>query len=389
MALVPLAYNLRSLRARWSSTLLTALSIAATVAVLGGMLCLQQGFATLFVERGRNDLVVLLRPGASAEGESFFPLEQVDQLVKGNPEFALDTDGQPLASGELFLAVRRPKQDGGEVNVPVRGVQAKSFAIHGDDIAIVQGRKFAPGADEVVVGHALVERIRDCRLGDVLTFNTTPFRVVGVMRGKGAQGSEVWGDAERLMAALQRSVLSRVIGKVKPGTDVDAMSVRLASDKQVAAKVETETAYLARQTTGLSGTLAAIAIVLCLIMGVGAIFTGVNAMFAAIASRTHEIGVLRSIGFRPGAIFLSFLVEALLLGLLGGVLGCLFILPLHGIQTGTMNFATFSEIAFGLRITPLVLGVSVAVAVLLGLLGGTIPAWRAARLRPTQALRRV
>ncbi len=387
MALVPLSYNLRSLRARLSSTLLTALSVAATVAVLGGMLCLQQGFATLFVERGRTDLVVLLRPGAKSEGESFFTLEHIDQLVKGNPEFALDSDGQPLASGELFLAVRRGKIDGGETNVPIRGVQAKTFAIHGDDLTVIEGRRFAAGADEVVVGQSLVERIQDCRVGDVLQLNTTPFRVVGVVRGKGAQNSEVWGDADRMMSALQRPVLSRVIAKLKPNTDIAALTARLKDSKQIAATVEVEQQYLQRQTSGLSGVIEGIAIALCVIMGIGAVFTGVNAMLAAIASRTHEIGILRAIGFRPGAIFVSFLFEALLLGLLGGVIGCLLLLPLHGIQTGTTNFQTFSEVAFGFRITPLVLGTSVVVAMLLGVIGGMFPAWRAARLRPTEALR--
>ena len=389
MALVPFSYNLRSLRARLSSTLLTALSVAATVAVLGGMLCLQQGFASLFTERGRTDLVVLLRDGASSEGESFFTVPQVDQLVKSHPEFAVDANGQPLASGELFLAVRRPKVDGGETNVPIRGVQAKSFELHGADLTIVEGRRFSAGSDEVVVGESLGARIRDCRMGDVLMLNTTPFRVVGVMRGKGAQGSEVWGDADRMMAALQRATLSRVIAQVKPGTDVPALAARLAVDKQVAAKVETERDYLVRQTSALSGLLGAIGVILSVIMGIGAIFTGVNAMLSAIASRTHEIGILRSIGFRPGAIFLSFLFEAVLLGLLGGVFGCLLILPLHGIQTGTTNFQTFTEVAFGFRITPLVLGVSVGVAIALGLIGGLLPAWRAAKMRPTEALRRV
>lgn len=388
MALVPFSYNLRSLRARLSSTLLTALSVAATVAVLGGMLCLQQGFASLFTERGRTDLVVLLRDGASSEGESFFTLPQVDQLVKSQPEFALDGNGQPLASGELFLAVRRFKVDGGETNVPLRGVQQKTFDLHGQDLTIVAGRRFSPGSDEVVVGESLGARIRDCRLDDVLMINTTPFKVVGVMRGKGAQGSEVWGDADRMMAALQRSTLSRVLAQVKPGTDVPALAARVAADKQVAARVETERDYLVRQTSALSGLMQGIGIALCVIMGIGAVFTGVNAMLSAIASRTHEIGILRAVGFRPGAIFLSFLCEAVLLGLLGGVLGSLLLLPLHGLQTGTTNFQTFTEVAFGFRVTPYVLGVSVGVAMLLGLLGGLWPAWRAARMTPTQALRR-
>lgn len=388
MALVPFAYNLRSLLARPSSTLLTVLGVAATVAVLGGMLCLQQGFAALLTERGRTDLAVVLRQGATSEGESGFARERADYLLKSTPEFDVDAGGKPLAAAELYLAVRRFKVDGGETNVPLRGVQEATFAIHGDDVRIVEGRRLQFGADEVIVGQGLTDRIRDCRVGDVLVFNTTPFRVVGVMQGKGAMNSEVWGDVNRMQEALQRPAFSRVIGKLKPGVDFAALRQRMDSDERVPAKVQTERDYLESQTKALSIALSAVGIFLGLVMGIGALFTGVNAMLAAVASRTHEIGVLRAIGFRSWAIFASFLLEAALLGLLGGVAGCLILLPLDGIQTGTTNFQTFTEIVFGFRLTPFVLIVAVIVALLLGVIGGTLPAWRASRLRPTEALRR-
>ncbi|MEZ5965237.1 MAG: FtsX-like permease family protein [Planctomycetota bacterium] len=381
MAHVPFAYNLRSLFARPASTVLTVLGIGATVAVLGGMLCLQQGFATLLVERGRADLAVVLRQGATSEGESGFSRERVDYLVKSTPEFE-------VAAAELYLAVRRAKVDGGEVNVPLRGVQEATFAIHGDDLQVVAGRKLQFGADEVMVGESLTDRIRDCRIDDVLVFNTTPFRVVGIMRGRGAMNSEVWGDVNRMQEALQRPSFSRVLAKVRPGTDFAALAKRMEGDERVPAKVQDERDYLQGQTMALSVALSLVGIFLGLVMGIGAVFTGVNAMLSAVASRTHEIGVLRALGFRSGAIFASFLLEAALLGLLGGAVGCLLLVPLNGIQTGTMNFQTFSEIVFGFRVTPFVVGVSVGVALLLGLLGGALPAWRASRLSATQALRR-
>lgn len=388
MALVPFAYNLRSLRARWTGSILTVLGIAATVAVLGGMLCLQQGFQALLTERGRTDLAIVLRPGATSEGESGFGRERADYLLKSSPEFALGSDGQPLASAELYLAVRRFKVDGGETNVPIRGVQPATFAIHGADVTVVDGRRFEFGADEVLVGQALVERIRDCHVGDVLVINTTPFRVAGVMRGRGAQSSEIWGDVNRMQEALQRPSFSRIIAKVKDDAAMAALTTRLAGDERVPAKVQSERDYLQSQTQMLSVTLAVVGIILAVIMGIGALFTGINSMLAAVASRTHEIGILRAIGFRGGAIFVSFVFEAVVLGLCGGVVGCLLLVPLHGVQTGTTNMQTFTEVAFGFQITPLVLGTSVVVACVLGLLGGTFPAWRAARLRPTEALRR-
>jgi putative ABC transport system permease protein len=389
MALVPLSYNIRSLRERASSTVLTVLSIAATVAVLAGMFSLQQGFALMFAERGRTDLVVFLRPGATSEGESGFPRDRGDVLKKSLPEIAIGPDGQPLASAELFLAIRRFKLDGGETNVAFRGVQPETFAIHGDDIRIVAGRRFDAGADELIVGQGLVDRIRDCGVDDVLVVNTTPFRVVGTFASKGQHESEIWGDADRLRQALERPEYSRVIATLRSGTDVAKLAERLANDQQVPAKVMTERAYLQGQTTGLSATFIAVGLALSILMGIAAVFTGTNSMLAAVAARTREIGILLSLGFRPWAVFVSFLFEAMMLGLCGGIVGCLLVVPLNGIRTGTMNVQTFSEIAFAFRLTPFVLGSAVLFALLLGLFGGAWPALRAARLAPTEALRRV
>ncbi len=389
MAVIPFAYNVRSLLGRGSATVLTVLSIAATVAVLAGMLSLQQGFATMFVERGRNDVAVFLRPGAGSEGESYLPKAMADELIKSTPEIAVPAEGAPFASAELFLAIRRAKVDGGEVNVGFRGVQPATFAVRADAFALTAGRRFDAGADELIVGAALGDRIRDCGVGDVLVVNTTPFRVVGTFTCSGQHDSEIWGDAERLREALERPTYSRVIAVLKPGTDVAALTQRLENDKRMPAKVQSEREYLASQTRVLSGMFVAVGSLLAMIMGLAAIFTGTNAMLAAVAARTHEIGILLSLGFRPWALFVSFLAEAALLGMLGGVLGCALVVPINGIRTGTMNFQSFSEIAFAFRITPTVVLWAVVFAVLLGVIGGAIPAWRAARLAPAAALRRV
>jgi putative ABC transport system permease protein len=387
MAFVPLSYNARSLVQRGSSTVLTVLGIAATVAVLAGMLSLQQGFATMFTSQGRDDLAVFLRQGATSEGESGFPRDRAQILIKETPEIATGADGQPLASAELFLAVRLFKLDGGETNVAIRGVQPRSFDVHGERLRIVEGQRFASGADEIIVGRALVGRIRDCRVGQVLMINTAPFRVAGVFDGPGQHRSEIWGDAERLMDALERPVFNRVLAKLRPDVDVAALAERQKADKRTPAKIVTERAYLESQTLALSATLIVLGSVLSLLMGTAAVFTGTNAMLASISARTREIGIMLALGFRPWALFASFLLEAALLGLIGGVAGCLLVLPLSGIETGTTNFQTFTEVAFAFRATPFALGIAVAFSVLLGLLGGAVPAWRAARLLPTHALR--
>ena len=385
--LVPFSYNLRSLFVRRASTFLTVAGIGATVAVVAGVLSLERGFQSLFAESGREDIAVFLRPGAQGEGDSFFTRNRALTLIKKVPEIAVDENEQPLAAIECYLAIRRNRIAGGETNVPVRGVQPQSLEIYGDDLRIIEGRAIEFGADEVLVGSKLPGRMQDCQVGDVIELNTTPFRVVGILDHEGSFSSEIWGDLDRMLEALQRSP-NRVVARVRDGVDIEELDVRMREDKEVPAKAMSERAYLTSQTAALSITLLALGGFLGIVMGLAAVFTATNTMLSAVSSRTHEIGILLSSGFRPFPIFLSFLLEALLLGLLGGIVGCLLALPLNGIETGTTNFNTFTEIGFAFSLTPAILGQSVAFAVLLGLFGGAIPAWRAARLTPTEALRR-
>lgn len=388
MALPPLSYTVRSLFVRRSSTILTVVGIGATVAVLAGVLALQQGFASLYEQAGRDGVVLFLRPGASSEGESGFSEPRGEILLKETPEIALDDKGQPLAAGEIYLAVRLEKTTGGETNVPIRGVMPQSFALAGDALRMVDGERFRPGTDEVIVGKDLQKRIAGCRVGEQIRINTVWFQVVGVFDYDGPFRSEIWGDLPRMQDALQRPGFSRVIAKLRPDASVEALSKRLETDQRVPAKVIAEQAYLEGQTLGLSYTLYALGIFLAVVMGTAAVFTGTNTMLAALSARQHEIGVLLSIGFRPLPIFCSCVLEALLLGLMGGAVGCLIALPLHGVGTGTTNFQTFTEVAFAFRITPMVLGTAVSFALILGLIGGLFPAWQAARKDPVEALRR-
>ncbi|MFM1870919.1 MAG: hypothetical protein RL398_341 [Planctomycetota bacterium] len=387
MALVPFRYNLRSLFVRSSSTVLTVCAIGATVAVLAGMLSLQQGFLTLFQERGRDDLAVFLRRGATSEGESGITREQCEILTKEIDAIERDANGKPLASAELYLAVRLRKFDGGETNVAIRGVEPETFAIHGDDLRIVDGKNFVPGTDELIVGRGLIERIADCKVGDTLRINTGTFRIAGVFEGKGGYTSEIWGDLERLGEALERPVRSRILAKMRQGADLKALETRYDQDLRVQPKIQSEREYLKSQTGRLSLTFSILGGFLAVIMGIAAVFTGTNSMLAAIGARTHEIGILKAIGYRPFAIFAAFLFEAVLLGVLGGVFGCLLVLPFQGAETGTMN-QTFSEVTFAFRTTPSVMIDAILFAGALGLVGGLFPALRAARMTPTQALRR-
>jgi len=387
MAFVPIRYNVRSLFVRFSSTCLTVLAVGATIAVFAGMLSLQQGFAVLFQERGRTDLALFMRQGATSEGESGVTRTQCSILKKEVPEIERGADGNPLASAEMYLAVRLRKFDGGETNVAIRGVEQATFAIHGDDITITEGENFTPGSDELIVGGGLLDRIANCRVADTLKINTVTFRIVGTFAGKGGYQSEIWGDLDRLSEALERPVRSRVLARVAPDTDLAAIEARYDEDLRLQPKVINERDYLASQTSSLSGRFLFVGRFLALIMGIGAIFTGTNSMLATIGARTHEIGILKAVGYQPRAIFLSFVGESLLLGVLGGVVGCLIILPFQGAETGTMN-STFSEVTFAFRTTPTAMLESIGFAASLGIIGGLLPAWRASRMTPTQALRR-
>jgi putative ABC transport system permease protein len=404
--LVPISYNLRSLFVRKSATLLTVFGVGATVAILSGTLALQQGFQHMFTVGGREDIAVFLRPGATNEGDSQFSRDRGLQLMKNVPEIEVGPRG-PLAGMEAYLAVLLEPKRGGLTNVPLRGVQPMTFELRGEELRIVEGRNFTPGNDELIVGSRLVDRIVNCRLGDVIVLNKTPFKVVGVFENPGQFGGEIWGDLDRLLSAMGRYGPNRVVAKLKPGTVLGSpdpakalfsdeplepvegsMAARLLKDNEVPAKVYTEAQYLSSQTVMLSGMLVFIGGGLGFVMGLAAIFTAMNTMLASVASRTREIGILLAMGFRPFPIFLSFLFEAVVLGLIGGLVGCLLTLPFNGVSAGAMNFQTFTEMAFAFRVSLGVLITAVIFSLGLGLVGGAIPAWRAARMKPTRAMRR-
>ena len=404
--LVPIRYNLRSLLVRKSSTVLTVLGIGATVAIVSGVLALQQGFQTMFTGGGRDDIAVFLRPGATNEGNSQFSRDRGLKLIKSVPEIEVGAQG-PLAAMEAYLAVLLPRTSGGLTNVPLRGVQPATFAIREGELSILAGRNFVPGTDELIVGSRLVGRIEGCEIGGTIELNMTPYAVVGVFEHEGSFGGEIWGDLDRLLATMDRYGPNRVVARLRPGVGVGApdpwetgpggtealpepgsLAARLREDRETPAKVLTERQYLVSQTFMLSVTLIGLGAILATIMGVAAVFTATNTMLSAIASRTKEIGILLALGYRPFPIFLSFMLEAVVLGLVGGLAGCLMALPFNGIRTGTMNFQTFTEMAFAFRVTPAVLVAAVTFSLLLGLAGGAWPALRAARMRPTQAMRR-
>ena len=273
--------------------------------------------------------------------------------------------------------------------MPVRGVEETSFRLQERELRIVTGRRPKLLADEVIVGAAVSRRMKGCRLGDTIFFNTTPFQVVGIFEHDGGYGSEIWAGVERVIEATRRAFRQRVVAQLKPGVDLAALSEALKKDKRLPVEVRSERAYFEAQTSANSTLLSVLATILTSLMGAAAVLGALNTMLAAVGGRTREVGILVTLGYRRFPVFVSFLIEAAAIGLIGGALGCLLVLPLNGIETSTTNWNTFTEAAFAFRVTLPLLGRSLLVAVVLGLLGGTIPAWRASRLLPTAALRRL
>ncbi len=388
MAFVPIRYPIRSIMVRWRASLFSALGIACTVAVFSAIMSLRNGFEELYATGGREDLLVYMRPGATSEGESVLQGSQVEILKKERPEISRDSDGNMISSAESYLALFLDRVGGGQTNVPLRGVEQMSFKIHGDSIRLIAGRKFTAGTDEIIVGRAVADRIANAQIHETLTINVTPFKVVGVFENDGSYGSEIWGDFDRFTAALERPFAQRVLAQIKPGTDIAAVKKEMESDKRVPAKVQTESEYLISQKNNLSGVLMLLASILSFIMAIAAVLGATNTMLASVGARTREVGVFLSLGFSRFAIFLAFLIEALLIGAVGGLLGALMVLPFDGIETGTMNMQTFTEIAFAFRVDGNILITGAIMATVLGVIGGVVPAAMAARQEPCKALRR-
>lgn len=410
---VPFRYNVRSVFYRTSTTLLTLSAIALTVCVLCIVLALQQGFSRSAARTGNARNVICLRDGATSEGESSVSLEGA-QKIKGLPEIAVK-DGRPLACPEVFAGIYMPRENGsGGTNVSVRGTSEEALVLAiRDRVRVVEGSFFKPGRREVVVGRGLVGRIKGCRIGGVVELQNEQWPVVGVIDGGGSSfDSEIWADGELVRALFKRQGWNTVVFRAAPGVDIGkpatfvesesangikkaaesfvipatGLLARLASE-EFQLKAMTEPAYFEKQAGFLGAIMGALASLLAFVMAAGAVFGCTNTLLASVAGRTREIGALLAVGFRPADVRIGFLVEALLIGLLGGVLGVVLALPVNGMATGTFSWGSFTEATFAFEITPFAAGVSMAVAAAIGVLGGVLPAFRAARLKPVDALR--
>ena len=383
---IPLVYNLRSIRQRPVSTAMTALGVALVVAVFVAMLALANGFKAALVRTGSPDNVMVLRRGADSELSSGVSRESA-RLIASDPRIAVDAQNRPLASPEVFVVINIPRAVGeGVNNVVARGVNEQAFAVR--NIHITEGRPFRSGQSEIIIGQKIVPRFAHTAIGDTLRFANRNWVVVGHFSANGsALESEIWGENEQFMPVFRGEVFQSVIVRLRDRGAFPELKRALENDQRLTVQAQRESDFYRGQATLLTGILTSLAVMITSIMAVGAIFGAVNTMYAAVSSRTSEIAVLLTLGFAPRSVLLSFLTESALIALLGGVVGALLALPINGIVTSTTNWNSFSEVAFSFRVTPSLLVSGVIFAVVMGLVGGFFPAWRAARLQVVLALR--
>jgi putative ABC transport system permease protein len=392
---IPISYNVRNLRLRKGLTIMTALGIALTVTTAIFLMALIAGLNRAFVSSGSPLNVLVLRKGSEAELSGGFDASLYPTL-KTLPGIAKDSQGEPMTSGEWVVVIILPRKDGtGEVNVTVRGMMPDGLEMRelpGADnrpsVKLVEGRWFQPGQREVVVSKSIQSRFAHANIGDTMEFGKGSWKVVGVFdAGGSAYESEVWGDVNQMASDFDRQggFASAYLRATDP-IAAEALKNRVSDDQRLKLEGFIETDYYAKQTSS-GGPIKVIGIVVGFIMAIGSIFAAMNTMYAAVAYRGREIATLRVIGFSRPAILTSFVLESLLLALLGAAAGILLMLPFNGMQTGTSNAVTFSEVVFALRITPQVAGYAILFALIMGFVGGLAPAWHAARQNILSALR--
>jgi len=385
---IPLAYNVRSVLQRPVSTAMTALGVAIVVAVFIAMLALANGFRVALVRTGSPDNVLVLRRGADSELSSGIDRE-TERIIAASPHVATGSDGRALISPEVFVAINihRGSDTLSMANVVARGVSDEAFTVR-RNIVITEGRKFVSGRSEIIVGQRLVGRIGHTALGDTLRFAGRDWLVVGHFSAGGSSfESEIWGENEQFMPVFRGDVFQSVSFRLKDPRGFEEAKRSLENDQRIQVDAHRETEFYDSQSELLTRILNILAYLITSIMAVGAVFGAVNTMYAAVAARTPEVAVLLTLGFRPRSVLASFLVESAVIALVGGLIGCLFALPINGIVTSTTNWNSFTEVAFAFRVTPGLLLSGVIFALVMGVLGGFFPALRASRLPVVQAIR--
>jgi putative ABC transport system permease protein len=385
---IPIIYNVRSVKARWTSTIVAVAGIAGTVGVFIAMLSLARGFKATLVSSGSADNALVTRAGATSEMTSGIPIDSV-KIIQDAPGIARGAGGPLLTSEAVLMAPIPLISTGTDANVELRGVSPNVLGIR-KNIKIVEGRMFTPGLAELIVGKNARSTYSGLTLGSAIGLGTVRWQVVGVFDAGGSSfDSEVWGDAHLLNGAYKRpDTLSQSVTVHLTSPDaLQQLKDSLTSDPRLNVDVTREIDYYAKQSTRMTTLITILGGFVAGIMAIGAVFGALNTMYSAVAERGREIATMRALGFGAIAVIISFSIEALLISFIGGGIGCLAVLPLNGLTTSTMNFQTFSNLAFAFKITPELLAKGIFFALTMGLIGGLLPAVRAARLPVATALR--
>ncbi len=387
MKAVPLSYTLRNLWTRKLTTLLTAGGMALVVFVFAAVQMLDTGLRQTLVATGQPDNIHVTRRAAGAEISSVIDRVQAS-IVESQPEIALGDDGQRLVSKEAVVLITLPKRGTGfATNVTTRGVGAAAYALR-PQLRIIEGRMFRQGVSEVIVGSSIAERFEGAAPGSMLRFGGREWLVVGVFEAKGsAYDSEVWADADQLQRAFRRNAWSVVVARITDPAVLPQLKARLEGDPRLTLDVKAEREFFEDQSKALSNFISYLGLTLSVIFSVGAMIGAMITMYATVANRTGEIGTLRALGFRRRSILLTFLAESLMLGVFGGIAGLMLASLMQFVHISTLNWQSFSELAFTFTLTPRIIIISMAFAVLMGVAGGFLPAVRASRLNIVDALR--
>lgn len=380
-------YSLRNLLSRRLTTILTASGMALVVFVFASILMLSEGLRQTLVDTGSYDNIILVRKGAVSEIQSGVDRYQAS-ILGTQPEVALGLDGKQLFAKELVVLINLPKRDSDKPsNVVIRGIEEHSLTLR-PQVKIVEGRMPKPGTSEIIAGMNIAQRFKGAGMGEKLTFALRDWQVVGIFdAGKTGFSSEIWADVEQLMSAFRRPVYSSVIFKIRDSSEFMAYKTRIETDPRLTLEAKREVRYYAEQSEVMANFLRILGLSLTIIFSLGAIIGAMITMYAAVSNRVGEIGTLRSLGFQRVNILLSFLMESLLLSLIGGLTGLILASFLQFFTVSTMNFQTFSELAFSFNLTLEIVLMSIFFSLLMGFLGGVLPAFRASRMNIVDSLR--
>lgn len=381
--------NLRNIPQRLGTSLVIVVGIAGVVGVLIALLAMAEGFRATLAGTAKADRAIVLREGANTELTSGLSREQVD-LIKEADGVKRDAAGRPIASAELLVIADLPKASTGTAaNAQVRGVQPEAFELR-PEVRIIEGRNFTPGPRELIVGRGAASQFADMEVGAKIAFRDSDWTIVGIFEaGGGSHESELWGDVDVVQSAYRRNNAFQSVNlQLESPAALNTVRASLAGDPRLTLKVQSQKEYYEAQSKQLSTVINVIGTVIAAIMAIGAVFGALNTMYAAIATRGREIATLRAIGFGGLPVVVSVMIEALLLALIGGIIGAMLAyLIFNGYTVSTLNSASFSQVAFDFRVTPELMQRGLTWALLIGLIGGLMPAIRAARQPVTTALR--